>query len=791
MCFKGKFLTLPIKNQICIAIIALNLFCLLAILSIFGSLAYEILKEDFKHKKLYFYEKYKDYFEGCFYFQNFCLLQYEEIIKRIQIQMRENLRLKDVYLYVNNIDLDIFNKLKIIEFEPREDLEPERNDNDYLYYHCFYVYSICYFLQFQILDQYYALSSLLSNHNIDEKFNIPMYDNISIMENPIFYDILSYSMLSFDLSLLLKKFKEIFGNTDDVIILENFLTGKVDAIYNELNDVLQLILINPQPLIELIFDKPINDIREEIPNYKDFLENRTQNFLMRISNFFPQIDYGNNQLKLINLHEESLIYFYIESNIIDNYLYFMNNKLTSYIDTYFIPLYFRNNTIISPDICILFILKQIEFGITQKEIDELYDKIIKGESMIKECFNNIELFKRQLEIDDIFNLNQSFFVFISNNSINQGIINLDNSNYYFMKYSYPNYNSLIEFKPEYYYKDQINFYFFSSFREPIKYCNLIYQISTNMFYLIILIIIYIWFICLLINLYIFEKVIKQIIIPIQNLLKAISSNSIKDKLIFEYEYDEFINDLFLTCKELLTRQVDKSYKEKRIENLEEQLISNEKNKDTEENKYAKNLRINNDIMNKLINQQKSLMDFSKYIETNENNSLENYLDKNNISSLNIKKISLGNISDIDNNNKVKFSNFIQSKNSFKFEKEEKEKENREYFKKLFQISEFFYYFLDNNAKKIINISNNEINNENSINLKNEKSSQLNYEKINSNYHKIIEKADSKDNIKSYTINMINKKDITYLWYMEAKKKNNKSLNYKMGLKYEELFKDKV
>ena len=75
MSFKSKFLNLPIKNQICIAIITLNIFCILAILSIFGSLAYQILIEDFKQKRLYFYVKYQKYIESCFYFQNFCLLQ--------------------------------------------------------------------------------------------------------------------------------------------------------------------------------------------------------------------------------------------------------------------------------------------------------------------------------------------------------------------------------------------------------------------------------------------------------------------------------------------------------------------------------------------------------------------------------------------------------------------------------------------------------------------------------------------------------------------------------------------
>ena len=101
--------------------------------------------------------------------------------------------------------------------------------------------------------------------------------------------------------------------------------------------------------------------------------------------------------------------------------------------------------------------------------------------------------------------------------------------------------------------------------------------------------------------------------------------------------------------------------------------------------------------------------------------------------------------------------------------------------------------MDNNKKNIINISDNEINSEIKINAKNEKSSKKNLEQVNSNYHKTIKKSNSlnKDNSKSFNINMIDKIDITYLWYMEAKKKENKSLNYKMGNQYEELFKDKV
>ena len=75
-----------------------------------------------------------------------------------------------------------------------------------------------------------------------------------------------------------------------------------------------------------------------------------------------------------------------------------------------IPLYSENNTIISPDLSILFFLKQVRFQITQEEIDKLYDKIVKGKSKIQDFIKDFELLKNKLEISDFFNLNHSFFI---------------------------------------------------------------------------------------------------------------------------------------------------------------------------------------------------------------------------------------------------------------------------------------------------------------------------------------------------------------------------------------------
>ena len=56
----------------------------------------------------------------------------------------------------------------------------------------------------------------------------------------------------------------------------------------------------------------------------------------------------------------------------------------------------------------------------------------------------------------------------------------------------------------------------------------------------IILIIYIWIICFIINMIIYCKVAKQITEPIYKLQEAIENNNIKDESVFVYEYDQII-----------------------------------------------------------------------------------------------------------------------------------------------------------------------------------------------------------------------------------------------------------
>ena len=110
---------------------------------------------------------------------------------------------------------------------------------------------------------------------------------------------------------------------------------------------------------------------------------------------------------------------------------------------------------------------------------------------------------------------------------------------------------------------------------------------------------------------------------------------------------------------------------------------------------------------------------------------------------------------------------------------EREENDREPYRKLFQISD---YLLRYKSK----IENNKINIANSI-TKNEN------QKINSNNSEINNTKNKKegknDNNTSISINMLDNKNLFYLWYMEAKKNNNISINYNIDDNYNELFID--
>ena len=791
MNLKSCFLTLSMKEQICITLIALNCFCILVILSICGSLAFEILKEDYRQKRLYFFEKYKDYIETCFHFQNFYLLQYEELIKRIQKQMWEFQQVSSIYKFDNfkkeenilsNIDINLYYPI----YNSKQNLNNDNNSFP-IFYTCFFNSSSDWeYIENNLLSTYEAFSSSIFSPYKRDLFRIPII-NENIMSTPLFYNINAYTIFCFNYLNMIQKVIEICGDEFNLNKIFKYYDNIENKTKYDINDKLKLFMNNKLPLVEQMFEKILIEINEVFPykNLNSYLDNA-----MSVSGYFPYIDYPNDIFYFINNIEESYYSYYIESNIIHNYFYFMNKKISSLIDMYFIPLYFENNTIISPELCVFFLLKQNEYQYKENEIDELLKKLNKGKTKIDECLISDNNLNNKRGIKDILNIRTNSFLIIKNCTLNHGMLYLNNSLYYFLKYSYPNYNTLKDFNTDYFLLDQTNYYLFASFKDPIKFTSLSYQNSLKCFYIIIIIIVYVWILCLFVNLCIFSKVIIQLTEPIKKLQEAVESSSkTEEENIYTYEYDEIINEFFSTCKELLTGEKDIIKNEKKIGDFNVLSIPKDKEKIVDKNRYIKNLIINNDIINKLISEQENMMDFSKFIELNDYNYESNFNKNEKILKKGLVKkatLDIGDLNDI----KVKFK---ENKNN-----EEKEKEDKEPYKKLFKIAEYFHYYLEKHEENYVNIINNVITEDNKsqiskisrLNNDNRKNSIRITQKNSKNLLKSESNLINEDNEK-ITINMLNNKNISYLWYMEAKKKKNKSLNYKIGNNFEELFSEYI
>ena len=799
MNLKSVFLTLSMREQICLAIIFLNLFSLIVILCVSCSFSYDILKEVYNQKKRYFFDKYKEYIELSFYFQNFCLLQYEEIIKRMQYQSYKYHRNSTIY----NMSLNYNHTKTIDEYAPFFNSTKHKDishNNDLLFIFCYNTSNtICSEVQKKIMNSYDTLSSLIFSHDIYKTFSIPGY-GVPILNSPIVIDTYNDAMFSFNGSKIYEIILERNSNYRDYNNILNNDYNKGDLVKYYRYDVAEVMIQNIAIMLgyflngsilfqfEKMFEKTTKEMMEleetkiripDNPKLQIYIISR------EISGYFSSVKFSENKFSFISYTGKG--FFYIESSMIEDYLYFLHNRLSLYLDISFIPLHYTNNTIISPELCISFLLKHSNYELDNKTISELYNKLKKGISTITDCFLHKNIFDKQLTVNDIFIKNCSHFMIVQN-VIYQGILDSKEYPYYYMKYTYPSYNVLKEFQTDYLLLDQVNFYLFASFKEPIIYSEFIYQIYKNCFIFIIIMILYTWIFCLIINLIIFGKVIKQLTEPIKKIQEAIESSSIKDENIFKYEYDEFINDLFLTCKELLSGQIDNN-NEKGLGQFNILSIPKDK-KNIDKNIYEKNLIINNDIMNQLIREHQNMMDFSKNIKINE------ILEKGDNDIINKKKsIQIQDdhfeLNPTDSNDKEHLSN---KQNNIKQNKLDEEKD-REPYKKLFKISEYLFYYQNKVENNYINIVNNVIKDESKKSNISRISNNANINgslKISAKLKKPIVKEVSVgkiDDNENISINMLDNKNITYLWYMEAKKKKNKSINYHIGNNYNELFSD--
>ena len=750
-------MTLSIKEQVFIIILLSTIFSLIVILCLPCSFSYEILKKDYKRKKKYFYNKYKDYIESCYYYQGYTLLKYEEIIKRmLKEAMKYSIR-EGLFNYKSEFMEEYTEQNPVRDLYYNSEDENDNNRTDILYYYCFNENAeLCSKTKDGLKNLYDSLYSLIFTTELYERFKLPEL-NMPIVDKSLSVNINNSFMFCFDKNTMMKNINESINYTkfaEDTVNnivkhMEDYLDFKL-FLYNEIFNKTKI------ELDILTFISELNNIKPEERHNKIF------SFAQTNSGLYSSIQFQNDKSYLLSYNPDSDNYYYFEFYTTSKFLMHTLKLLYNELNMNFIPLFPENNTLFFPEICSFFLLSQSNDVFNEKILDEIMKNIQKGKSTIKDCFFDKDLYKNQKDLIEVLEKNEPSFLNISN-IIYQGLLRTkDKYPLYFMKYSFPSFNTLSNFKSDYLHLDQINFFLMTSFKEPIEFSDFIFAQYKNLFYLIIILTVYIWILCFFVNIFIFYKVIKQITEPIFKLQEAINTNNIKNESIFKYEYDDTIQELFTTCKELLTRQIDNKQNKKYSSYFN--VLDTQNDNLVDERKYENNLIINNDLINKLKREQQNMMDFSDNVGYN--NKLDNTLeiDIYNQNSMSSEKI-------FDENKKIINKHKINIKI-------DDDKEEKEAYKSILKLSDFLYYHRSKNENNIISIKGKSNTNKKQLNKDKDKAKKKS--SIISNIDNIEENID---------INVFDDKDVMYLWYMEEKKTKNKSFNYQTDDDYEELFSD--
>ena len=181
-------------------------------------------------------------------------------------------------------------------------------------------------------------------------------------------------------------------------------------------------------------------------------------------------------------------------------------------------------------------------------------------------------------------------------------------------------------------------------------------------------------------------------------------------------------------------------------------------------------------MDDLINKQQSMLYFSINIKVNEPNSISGITHQKTSKSIRKSNQSKDNLnSHKDSNKKEKEKKELENKI-----KTEQKKENEPYIK-LFKIAEYLNYYRSKlETNNVIFLNNNDYDE-----TKMSKMLSKNTKSINSSISNQFKNRNDESNENNY-INMLDETDITYLWYMETKKRY-KNFNYNVSSDCRELF----
>ena len=432
--------------------------------------------------------------------------------------------------------------------------------------------------------------------------------------------------------------------------------------------------------MELMYNK-IYYIFDEYKLLNDTYEK--ENYIMDKSIYFQTLEYTSDITYFDNTWNISKARITGANSVIPNSLGWILLNIYKKLDIVVLPINNFSKKLFSKNLCYFFIYKQYYYLLnkndisSQDKLEEIINSINNDENIsdIKVC----KLDNYFNDISEYININNEFFYYYDLKNIYDSylykLFKSDSRSYLFeMKSSFPNFESLKLFSPDFFTFSQIDFYSFSFGSNLSRIISSSEELITNVNYFIIIVLWFFWIIIIIIFIIIILIVIPTITNPIVRLTQIINLNDSKNENIFEYKLDDDINKFFSLCKNLINGEM-----------INNELKLNEilEDQDLFDNSANNNMIINNKMILELIENQKCINDNNKNIFLfKEGNANENKRDKSNNK---LAKIRNRNFNEFDNNDVIKLISVndeeIYSQKNSKKSKEIRE-ENEELYSKL-------------------------------------------------------------------------------------------------------------
>ena len=599
MNFKQKLLTLSIKYQISILIILLSILCLLFVLGLFHLYTNIIINMQKRKRKEYFYRRYKELIDSKIRFQTFLLYQYEQLIKGFNSQIYYyGLSKNDLYDTMINYKDDL---IKNYEETTEEDYDPDLPDDEKLYY--LYSFSDDIYMNSKV---YYSLANTHSSIDNQLKgirnFRITyLGSNTRIINEYTFVPLSQGSIYSVNRTRI-KEVEEL-SKGNFVQYYDDLINEYVNKYKNFMNDFKK----GELPFMDIFF----KDKYYIFANYvnetylRDVYRNDVNEYINNISYHFHFINYSSKKIFFTDNGDQNKVTFIEENSIIPYYLYFIFTQIQKSLDINTIPMFFENNTILSTNLCYSFLYKQIMLinsmsvkdVFDEEKINSIYNSLKKGVSNIGDCILDKKYnYVTKQNAYDVLNVKFNKYYSMKNRrefSLFKLSDTILSENFFCLKYSFPDFSSILNFKPTFFTLDQINLYSFSTFYEPVRYYGNVQTFYSNVEYLIVLCLLYLWILIFFYLVWRAKKLFVEVIEPINNLTNMINKLDVKEDNVLKYEPDDNINELFKLCNDLLLGK----YKQKILHDNE---INTEKVENNKSLSNFNNLKINRRLIEEMM-----------------------------------------------------------------------------------------------------------------------------------------------------------------------------------------------